>query len=71
VLTGVEFADEASIENADVRRVVGRGGDGVLVTVTLFGLGRGPSVSGARHGDGRRRAGTGPDGGPLISTSAG
>ena len=70
LLTVVDFADEAFIENADVQSGVGRRGDGVFVTVTLIGVSRGQSASGARHGDGRRGAGTGPVG-PLISRSAG
>ena len=38
VLTVVDFADEAFIENADVQGGVGRRGDGVFVTVTLIGV---------------------------------
>jgi hypothetical protein len=38
VLTVVDFADEAFIENADVQSGVGRRGDGVFVTVTLIGV---------------------------------
>jgi hypothetical protein len=38
VLTVVDFADEAFIENADVHSGVGRRGDGVFVTVTLIGV---------------------------------
>ena len=58
-MTGIDFADEAFIENADVHSGDGRRGDGVFVTVTLIGVSRGQSASGARHGDGRRRAGAG------------
>jgi hypothetical protein len=38
LLTVVDFADEAFIENADVQSGVGRRGDGVFVTVTLIGV---------------------------------
>jgi hypothetical protein len=38
LLTVVDFADEAFIENADVHSGVGRRGDGVFVTVTLIGV---------------------------------
>jgi hypothetical protein len=38
MLTVVDFADEAFIENADVQSGVGRRGDGVFVTVTLIGV---------------------------------
>jgi hypothetical protein len=74
VLTVVDFAEEAFIENADVQSGVGRRGDGVFVTVTLIGVKPGAvgvgCSEGARHGDGRRGARTGPVG-PLISKSAG
>jgi hypothetical protein len=43
VLTVVDFADEAFIENADVHSGVGRRGDGVFVTVTSIGVSRGPA----------------------------
>jgi hypothetical protein len=42
VLTVVDFADEAFIENADVHSSVGRRDDAVFVTVTLIGVSRGP-----------------------------
>src|SRR5512133_69014 len=70
VLTVVDFADEAFVENADVHSGVGRRGDGVFVTVTLIGVKPGESAPRARHSDGRSRARTGPAG-PLISRSAG
>jgi len=38
LLTVVDFAEEAFIENADVQSGVGRRGDGVFVTVTLIGV---------------------------------
>ena len=38
LLTVVDFADDAFIENADVQSGVGRRGDGVFVTVTLIGV---------------------------------
>ena len=38
VLTVVDFADEAFIENADVQSGVGRRGDGVFVAVALIGV---------------------------------
>ena len=60
MLTVADFADEAFIENADVQSGVGRRGDGVFVTVTSIGVSPGQSASGARYGDGRRGAGTGP-----------
>jgi hypothetical protein len=63
VLTVVDFADEAFIENADVQSGVGRRGDGVFVTVTSIGVSPGASrrrVLGtvtAAAGQGRARSG--------------
>jgi len=45
MLTVVDFADEAFIENADVHSGVGRRGDGVFVTVTLIGVSRAVGVA--------------------------
>jgi hypothetical protein len=41
MLTVVDFADEAVIEDADALRGVGRRGGGVFVTVRLIGVSRG------------------------------
>jgi hypothetical protein len=59
VLPVVDLADEALIENADVRRGVGRPGDGVVVTVTLFSGSRGRVLGTVTAAAGQGRARTG------------
>ena len=59
VLSVVDLADEAPVENADVYRGVPRRDDGVVVTVALFGGSRGRVLGAvtAAAGQGRARAG--------------
>jgi hypothetical protein len=59
MLPVVDLADEALIENADVRRGVGRPGDGVVVTVTLFSGSRGRVLGTVTAAAGQGRARTG------------